>query len=263
MKQKSNPVRGKGLSIAHKLPAKATKLGSDDDWTEVRAKPSKSNSPVASFVDSLSVSAIAPSINLFSQAPESFFHDEDSPVSSQLTSPAATVKLLHSDLSMNAPSFTPMSEERREPVGFFDALRTHISTHSSADAVAPPEPLTWTYLDPNGVPQGPFTGEQMAGWFAAGYFPPDLPVSWSGNGGLFGALDKVYPSGLPPFLSSPSPLAKLAPSSARTAASEHRQASPPRSRGWLWSPEEDVKLETVAVSSLEEIMSIEAKRKGK
>lgn len=211
---------------------------------------------------------IVPTINLFSQAPEAFFHDEDSP-SERIASPAATVKL-QSDLSLNAPSFTPMSEERREKsLGFLDALRTHISANSSSDPPpispdhhsAPSIPLSWTYLDPKGVPQGPFTGEQMAGWFAAGYFPKDLPVSWEGNGKQFHSLDQVYPTEVSPFLSTPTLPLKRTDFSARTAASQV-PVSPPRSRGWLWSPEEDVKLEEAAVASLTEIMSTEAARKS-
>lgn len=38
---------------------------------------------------------------------------------------------------------------------------------------SPPE---WAYRDPEGLIQGPFTSEQMQGWFAEGYLPPNLPI---------------------------------------------------------------------------------------
>ena len=40
----------------------------------------------------------------------------------------------------------------------------------------PPQPLTWSYLDPQGQVQGPFQSEEMLEWYNAGYFPMDLMV---------------------------------------------------------------------------------------
>ena len=34
----------------------------------------------------------------------------------------------------------------------------------------------WFYLDPQNQIQGSFSSEQMAGWFAAGYFTPNLMI---------------------------------------------------------------------------------------
>ena len=257
MKQKSNlSIRPK--LIGHSKALSKSKVGSDDDWTEVRSKqPSKSNSPTHSGIisDMTAPSVALPvNINLFSQAPDSFFHDEEE------LSPAATVKLVHSsDLSMNAPSFTPMSE----PAGFLDALRTHISTHSPSKEV----PIAWTYLDPNRQTQGPFTSEHMAAWYTSGYFPKDLPISWV-DPAVYYPLDQVY-AGSPPFLSPPSvPLSSrhTEPPTARARTPPPpavKVVSPPRARGWLWSPEEDVKLEQASpVASLSDIMNREATKKA-
>jgi hypothetical protein len=37
-------------------------------------------------------------------------------------------------------------------------------------------PQKWVYKDPEGKIQGPFSAEQMQGWYKSGYFPPDLPI---------------------------------------------------------------------------------------
>jgi PERQ amino acid-rich with GYF domain-containing protein len=39
-----------------------------------------------------------------------------------------------------------------------------------------PDADKWFYLDPQNEIQGPFTAEQMAGWFAAGYFSLSLMI---------------------------------------------------------------------------------------
>ena len=246
MKQKSSQLRPRGQPN----PKIGSKSRVDDDWTEVRQKPTKSPSGEEPDLVSPDPIAIQPSsMNLFSQAPDSFFHDEDSPV--RVTSPAVTVKVAASDLSLNAPSFTPMSEDRREG-GFLDALRTHMSSLSQQSGSLPPQ-YSWTYLDPNKQVQGPFTGEQMSEWFGAGYFPKDLPVAWKLGEeppSEFFPLNTVY-SGDAPFLSPPMVTARTEAPSVHT--------SPPRARGWLWSPEEDAKLAAKEQAfSLNEIMNLEA-----
>lgn len=37
-------------------------------------------------------------------------------------------------------------------------------------------PDTWFYQDPQGIVQGPFTAQEMAEWFSAGYFTMTLLV---------------------------------------------------------------------------------------
>lgn len=42
----------------------------------------------------------------------------------------------------------------------------------------------WFYQDPQGKLQGPFTAQEMAEWFSAGYFTMNLPVK-QGKGRVF------------------------------------------------------------------------------
>lgn len=48
------------------------------------------------------------------------------------------------------------------------------------NAFIPPDKMRWTYQDPAGNLQGPFSGLQMHEWHQAGYFPPTLPVRRTG-----------------------------------------------------------------------------------
>lgn len=52
--------------------------------------------------------------------------------------------------------------------------------------VGPPGPFKfvppqWLYQDPSQRLQGPFTSEQMHGWYKEGYFPPQLPIKCVGD----------------------------------------------------------------------------------
>merc|ERR1719494_1695567 len=54
-------------------------------------------------------------------------------------------------------------------------------TQSAAPPVAalpptPPKTFEWSYLDPQGMQQGPFQPDEMFEWHTAGYFPADLMV---------------------------------------------------------------------------------------
>ena len=42
-------------------------------------------------------------------------------------------------------------------------------------------PPQWVYEDPQRRLQGPFTSEQMHGWFKEGYFPLGLPIKCVGD----------------------------------------------------------------------------------
>ena len=42
-------------------------------------------------------------------------------------------------------------------------------------------PPQWVYEDPSRQVQGPFTSEQMHGWYKDGYFPPHLPIKCVGD----------------------------------------------------------------------------------
>jgi hypothetical protein len=43
------------------------------------------------------------------------------------------------------------------------------------------EPPMWVYEDPSKKTQGPFTSEQMQGWYSEGYFPSALPIKCVGD----------------------------------------------------------------------------------
>ena len=60
----------------------------------------------------------------------------------------------------------------------------------------------WVYLDNDGTEQGPFTTEQMKGWFVAGYMQPTRMVKPVGGTGDFVAMstvpDLTTPAAVPP-----------------------------------------------------------------
>lgn len=82
--------------------------------------------------------------------------------------------------------------------------------------------LFWTYLDPHGHKQGPFSNAQMkskkhscvrclptavimSAWHAASYFDVDLPLAFSTSsaptpGSRFAPLNRIFPPGSHPFI---------------------------------------------------------------
>ncbi len=189
------------------------------------------------------------------------------------------------ELSLNAPSFTPIAQKKVTPLPVVPS-----------SAPRSPEPsinIQWIYLDPKGDRQGPFTSSQMVAWFSAGYFPANLPVTWYMTGeildpdAIFFPLDRCYAHGIPPFTGMPSrPI--VSPKSNPTAPAQvptttmpskpdtSRSSSPKNQvatasetshvKGWLWSPEEDTKLNAAkpnASLSLADIMKAESEKKNK
>ncbi|GAP86954.2 putative gyf domain-containing protein [Rosellinia necatrix] len=99
-----------------------------------------------------------------------------------------------------ANMFTPHTEGNRTPGGADSTLHggmsaapsqsfTVTSNTSNYATAPPPEPpsaqartmvmpdrMRWTYLDPQGSIQGPFTGLEMNDWYKANFFSPDLRV---------------------------------------------------------------------------------------
>ena len=68
-----------------------------------------------------------------------------------------------------------------------------------------PDADRWFYLDPQNQIQGSFSSEQMAGWFAAGYFRLDLMIK-RGRDEKFTPLGVVSNNwGRIPFTSGPTP----------------------------------------------------------
>ena len=65
----------------------------------------------------------------------------------------------------------------------------------SLESVTSPEYLSWCYLDPQGVIQGPYLGIDIITWFEQGYFGTDLPVRLSDapDGSPFQELGEVMP----------------------------------------------------------------------
>jgi hypothetical protein len=177
------------------------------------------------------------------------------------------------ELSLNAPSFTPLAHIRSNPT-------TPPPPVSQVISVSPRDSLNlqWIYLDPNSARQGPFTTNQMSSWFEAGYFPKNLPVFWYRTGEVispnpvFHPLDMCYPRNSPPFSTYPivAPTSNPEPASgqsARKPAAKIESASigtESHGKGWLWSPAEDAKLTTAKSQnsmSLSEIMKAEEARK--
>lgn len=56
-------------------------------------------------------------------------------------------------------------------------LKNNLKAHSAG--VLPPEELSFLYLDPQGVIQGPYMGIDIIMWLEQGYFGTDLPVRLS------------------------------------------------------------------------------------
>ncbi|KAI1430648.1 hypothetical protein GGR50DRAFT_180648 [Xylaria sp. CBS 124048] len=85
--------------------------------------------------------------------------------------PATTEPVLHGGISA-APgqSFTSTSN----PPGY-PAVQSS-EPLSTQRTMVMPDRMRWTYLDPQGSVQGPFTGLEMNDWYKANFFTPDLRV---------------------------------------------------------------------------------------
>lgn len=86
--------------------------------------------------------------------------------------PAATDPLLHGGISA-APgqSFTTTSGTPT-----YAAMQSSEPPSAQARTMVMPDRMRWTYLDPQGSVQGPFTGLEMNDWYKANFFTPDLRV---------------------------------------------------------------------------------------
>ncbi|KAJ3273316.1 hypothetical protein HDV01_004533 [Terramyces sp. JEL0728] len=90
-------------------------------------------------------------------------------------------KVPDSDL-FNQPQFTSHSAGR-DPFGGF-GMHEPMDYPRPNPATIPPfifNPPEWVYQDPAARIQGPFTSEQMHGWYKEGYFPPGLPIKCVGD----------------------------------------------------------------------------------
>ncbi|KAI1420031.1 hypothetical protein F5Y12DRAFT_165925 [Xylaria sp. FL1777] len=86
--------------------------------------------------------------------------------------PAATDPILHGGISA-APgqSFTSTSNTPS-----YSAVQSSEPPSAQARTMVMPDRMRWTYLDPQGSVQGPFTGLEMNDWYKANFFTPDLRV---------------------------------------------------------------------------------------
>ncbi|KAI1824052.1 hypothetical protein F4861DRAFT_507595 [Xylaria intraflava] len=86
--------------------------------------------------------------------------------------PAAAEPVLHSGISA-APgqSFTATSNAPN-----YSAVQSSEPLSTQARTMVMPDRMRWTYLDPQGSVQGPFTGLEMNDWYKANFFTPDLRV---------------------------------------------------------------------------------------
>ncbi|GAW24729.1 hypothetical protein ANO14919_143210 [Xylariales sp. No.14919] len=87
--------------------------------------------------------------------------------------PAATDPLLHSAISSAAPgqAFTATSNTPN-----YSTVQSSEPPSAQARTMVMPDRMRWTYLDPQGAVQGPFTGLEMNDWYKANFFTPDLRV---------------------------------------------------------------------------------------
>ncbi|KAI3319503.1 hypothetical protein HD806DRAFT_261638 [Xylariaceae sp. AK1471] len=86
--------------------------------------------------------------------------------------PVATEPVLHGGIS-SAPgqSFTATSNTSN-----YSAVQSSEPPSAQARTMVMPDRMRWTYLDPQGSVQGPFTGLEMNDWYKANFFTPDLRV---------------------------------------------------------------------------------------
>ena len=105
------------------------------------------------------------------------------------------------DMEIMAGSLvTSLMEEVEVKNGIAENLQ--VSANIGIDALCE---MTWTYLDPQGQVQGPFTSEEMLEWCNAGYFPHDLMVQRNVDSKFtpLAELSKLY--GKNPFTPGPIP----------------------------------------------------------
>ncbi len=86
--------------------------------------------------------------------------------------PGATDPILHGGISA-APgqSFTTTSNTPN-----YSTIQSSEPPSAQARTMVMPDRMRWTYLDPQGSVQGPFTGLEMNDWYKANFFTPDLRV---------------------------------------------------------------------------------------
>jgi hypothetical protein len=105
----------------------------------------------------------------------------------------------------NSVPFSPSQQNRdtyKEPIGF-----SMLGKPEAQASVSIPNfkfiPPQWVYEDPSGRIQGPFTSEQMHGWYKEGYFPPALPIKCVGDPQFISLVRFVEKyGGQSPFLDS-------------------------------------------------------------
>ncbi|KAJ3323221.1 hypothetical protein HDV06_001988 [Boothiomyces sp. JEL0866] len=91
-------------------------------------------------------------------------------------------KVSDADLFSQIPF--PSHSAGRDPFGGFGMHEPMEYSRSAIPSNIPPfvfNPPEWVYQDPAGRIQGPFTSEQMHGWYKEGYFPPGLPIQCVGD----------------------------------------------------------------------------------
>lgn len=303
-------IRSHGVHHDKHKTGKVLGKGDSEGWMEVSKRSSSSTHEPrhSEFKQDLVVPVSGVVADLFDPS-ESFFRDEEpakpSPVHSEGSRLAKLLELAKgstdsttpvsaggagTDLSLSAPSFTPLSQAGRKPASPRAAVVSSPPPPVAADELSL---LQWIYLDPDGQKQGPFSSSQMATWFSAGYFPKSLPVTWFSSGepanSAYHALDKCYIN-TAPFAALPispqGPQGNIKGEHSREANKRAAQHPPPtvapppapsithmgssagtapdEKRGWLWSLEDDAKLERERdkkAMSLAEIMKLEESKK--
>ncbi|KAI8953102.1 hypothetical protein F4801DRAFT_538484 [Xylaria longipes] len=86
--------------------------------------------------------------------------------------PAGTDPALHGGIS-TAPG-QPFTATSNTPG--YGAIPSSEPPSAQARTMVMPDRMRWTYLDPQGSVQGPFTGLEMNDWYKANFFTPDLRV---------------------------------------------------------------------------------------
>ncbi|XP_072349510.1 GRB10-interacting GYF protein 2-like isoform X1 [Scyliorhinus torazame] len=115
---------------------------------------------------------------------------------------------------------------------FVEMMQDQRSRAAAALPLSHEAAMKWFYKDPQGEIQGPFTTQEMADWFQAGYFPMSLLVKRGCDEGFQPLGDVIKMWGRVPFAPGPSPPPLLlVPYSVN-----HQPSNQENGQVELWSP---------------------------
>ncbi|XP_075421060.1 GRB10-interacting GYF protein 1 isoform X3 [Tenrec ecaudatus] len=132
-----------------------------------------------------------------------------------------------------------LQDSSLEEEQFTAAMQAQGLRHSAAATALPLShgaARKWFYKDPQGEIQGPFTTQEMAEWFQAGYFSMSLLVKRGCDEGFqpLGEVIKMW--GRVPFAPGPSPPPLLVSTGGRWGGQGRRRGVRSRTRTSVWTP---------------------------